>query len=159
MEFMLTSLTLLLLLDPSVGVLPQQLAANLPTHFTSYTLAYREAQRSQKPLLVVLNPGAEASEVPVHLQDVRKTEQRRKLLERFVVVEIDTSTSHGQTVHKLFENKPLPHVTVIDREQQWQVFRTSRKLQGDDWNRILETFKTGDRTASLNLDVQLQCPT
>ncbi len=156
---MLTSLTLLLLMDPSVGVQSQQVAANLPTHFTSYTLAYCEAQRSKKPLLVVLNPGEESSEVPVHLEDVRKTQQRRKLLERFVVVEIDTSTSHGQTVHKLFENKPLPHVAVIEREQQWQVFRTSRKLQGEDWNKILQTFQNGDRTASLNLDVQLQCPT
>lgn len=156
---MLTSLTLLLLMDPSIGVQPQQMAANLPTHFTSYTLAYREAQRSKKPLLVVLNPGEGSSEVPVHLEDVRKTEQRRKLLERFVVVEIDTSTSHGSTVHKLFENKPLPHVAVIEREQQWQVFRTSRKLQGEDWNKILQTFQNGDRTASLNLDVQLQCPT
>lgn len=156
---MLTSLALLLMLDPSVGVQPQQLAANPPTHFTSYTLAYREAQRSKKPLLVVLNPGEDSAAVPVHLEDVRKTEQRRKLLERFVVVEIDTSSSHGQTIHKLFDNKPLPHVAVIEREQQWQVFRTSRKLQGEDWNRILQTFQNGDRTASLNLDVQLQCPT
>lgn len=156
---MLTSLTLLLLMDPSIGVRPQQLSASLPTHFTSYTLAYREAQRMKKPLLVVLNPGEDSSEVPVHLDDVRKTQQRRKLLERFVVVEVDTSTSHGQTVHKLFDKKPLPHVAVIDREQQWQVFRTSRKLQGEDWNKILQTFQNGDRTASLNLDVQLQCPT
>ena len=125
---MLTSLTLLLLMDPSLGVQPQQVAANLPTHFTSYTLAYREAQRSKKPLLVVLNPGEDSPEVPANLEDVRKTQQRRKLLERFVVVEIDTSTSHGQTVHKLFDNKPLPHVAVIEREQQWQVFRTSPKL-------------------------------
>jgi hypothetical protein len=50
-------------------------------------------------------------------------------------------------------------VAVIEREQQWQVFRTSRKLQGEDWNRILQTFQNGDRTASLNLDVQLPCPT
>lgn len=133
--------------------------ANLPTHFTSYTLAYREAQRSKKPLLVVLNPGEETSEVPVHLEDVRKTAQRRQLLERFVVVEVDTSTDHGKAVHQLFDNKPLPHVAVIERDQQWQVFRTSRKLQGEDWNRILQTFQNGDRTASLNLDIQLQCVT
>lgn len=156
---MLTSLTLLLLMDPSIGVQPQQVAANVPQNFTSYTLAYREAQRSKKPLLVVLNPGQDSSQVPVHLEDIRKTQQRRTLLERYVVVEVDTSTAHGQAVHKLFDNKPLPHVAVIDREQQWQVFRTSRKLQGEDWNRILETFKNGDRTASLNLNVQLQCPT
>ena len=65
----------------------------------------------------------------------------------------------GTPADKAFADVFGPDLTVIDREQQWQVFRTSRKLQGDDWNRILETFKTGDRTASLNLDVQLQCPT
>jgi len=156
---MLASLTMLLLMDPTVGLQPQYLSANLPTHFTSYTLAYREAQRSKKPLLVVLNPGEETSEVPVHLEDVRKTAQRRQLLERFVVVEVDTSTDHGKAVHQLFDNKPLPHVAVIERDQQWQVFRTSRKLQGEDWNRILQTFQNGDRTASLNLDIQLQCVT
>lgn len=156
---MLTSLTLLLLIDPSIGVNPQQVAAHVPTHFTNYTLAYREAKRAKKPLLVVLNPGEESESVPVHLEDVRRTQQRRELLQRYVVVEVNASTSHGQTIHKLFENKPLPYVAVIDREQQWQVFRTSRKLQGDDWNRILQTFQNGDRTASLNLDVQLMCPT
>ena len=42
---------------------------------------------------------------------------------------------------------------------KWQVFRTSRKLQGEDWTRILETFQNGDSTASLNLDVRPLCPT
>lgn len=156
---MLTSLTLLLLFDPSLVIVPQQIPANLPTAFTNYTLAYREAQQAKKPLLVILNPGSSSAELPVRLEDVRKTEQRRKLLERFVVVEIDTSTDHGGTIHKLFESKALPYVSVIDRDQQWQVFRTSRKLQGEDWNKILQTFQNGDRTASLNLEVQLMCPT
>jgi hypothetical protein len=157
---MFYGLALLLLMDSSGGVnLHPLTAGDRPTHFVNYTHAYREAQRSKKPLLVVLNPNADADEVPVHLPDVRKTQHRRTLLERFVVVEIDTSTVHGETVHQLFENKPLPHVAVIDRDQKWMVFRTSRKLQGEDWNRILETFQNGESTASLNLDARPACPT
>ena len=69
----------------------------------------------------------------------------------------DTSTDHGETVNKLFNEKSLPHVSVIDRDQQWQLFRTSKKLQGEDWNRVLETFQNGEQTARLNLDVKLPC--
>jgi hypothetical protein len=157
---MLFNLTLLLaMLDPTVGVpaRPVAAAAPVPTHFTNYTEAYREAQRGKKPLLVILNPAEEATAVKV--DDVRKTQQRRELLEKFVVVVIDTSTPHGETINKLFDQKSLPHVSVIDRDQQWQVFRTSKKLQGEDWNRVLETFQNGESTARLNLDVQPFCPT
>ncbi len=155
---MLYQLTLMLaVFDPTVGIQAQQVAAvvNKPTHFTNYSAAYREAQRAKKPLLVILNPAEETSAVKV--DEVRKTQQRRELLEKFVVVVIDTSTEHGESVNKLFNQKSLPHVSVIDRDQQWQVFRTSKKLQGEDWNRVLETFQNGDRTASLNLEVKLPC--
>ncbi|MCX7422323.1 MAG: hypothetical protein NT013_22645 [Planctomycetia bacterium] len=54
--------------------------------------------------------------------------------------------------HRLFNSRLLPHVSVIDRDQKLQAFRTSRKLQGDDWNKILETFQTGDGSLSLNLE-------
>lgn len=148
---------MLAVFDPSIGIQAQQVAAvaNPPTHFTNYAAAYREAQRAKKPLLVILNPAEESSAVKV--DDVRKTQQRRNLLQKFVVVVIDTSTDHGETVNKLFNEKSLPHVSVIDRDQQWQLFRTSKKLQGDDWNRVLETFQNGEQTARLNLDVKLPC--
>ncbi len=155
---MLYQMTLMLaVLDPSVGIPVQQVAAiaNRSTHFTDYAAAYREAQRVKKPLLVILNPAEESSAVKV--DEVRKTQQRRELLQKFVVVVIDTSTDHGETVNKLFNEKSLPHVSVIDRDQQWQLFRTSKKLQGDDWNRVLETFQNGEQTARLNLDVKLPC--
>ena len=151
-------LTLMLaVLDPTVGIQTQQVAAaaNQPTHFTNYAAAYREAQQAKKPLLVILNPAEESSAVKV--AEVRNTQQRRDLLQKFVVVVIDTSTDHGETVNKLFNEKSLPHVSVIDRDQQWQLFRTSKKLQGEDWNRVLETFQNGEQTARLNLDVKLPC--
>lgn len=159
-ESMVYGVALVLLLDPAIGLGPSQVAElKALQHFQNYTEAYRDAQRTKKPLLVILNPGRQSDVVPIHLDDVRKTDQRRKLLERYVVVEIDASTSHGEVVHKLFENKPLPHVAVIDREQKWQVFRTSRTLQGDDWTRILETLQNGDSSVTLNLDARPACPT
>ena len=148
---------MLAMFDPTVGAQarPVTMATAVPSHFTNYTEAYREAQREKKPLLVILNPPEATS--AVNVEDVRKTQQRRELLGKFVLVVIDTSTEHGETVNKLFDQKSLPHVSVIDREQQWQLFRTSKKLQGDDWNRVLETFQNGERTATLNLDVKLPC--
>lgn len=157
---MVYQLALVLLLDPAIGLAPSQVAeVKAPQQFQNYTEAYRFAQREKKPLLVILNPGSRSDVTPIHLDDVRKTEQRRKLLEHYVVVEIDASTSHGETIHKLFQNKPLPHVAVIDREQKWQVFRTSRTLQGSDWTRILETLQKGDSSVTLNLDARPACPT
>ena len=157
---MVYGLALVLLMEPAIGLAPSTVAElKTPQQFQNYTAAYRAAQREKKPLLVILNPGRESDTVPVHLDEVRKTEQRRKLLDRYVIVEIDASTPHGETIHKLFDNKSLPHVAVIDRDQKWQVFRSNRMLQGNDWTRILETFQNGDSTASLNLDARPACPT
>ena len=154
---MLYSLALLVLMDPSIGVQPSQvdaLKASVP--FNSYTQAYHEAQRSKKPLILILNSG-DAKQPPVQFVDLQKTKQRRELLDSYVVAVIDVSTEHGKTVHGLFENQPLPHVAVTDREQKRQVFRTSRKLQGEDWNLILTRFQKGESTAKLNLDFP-DCP-
>ena len=157
---MVYGLALVLLMEPAIGLAPSTVAElKTPQQFQNYTAAYRAAQREKKPLLVILNPGRDSDTVPVHLDDIRKTEQRRKLLDRYVLVEIDASTPHGETIHKLFDNKSLPHVAVIDRDQKWQVFRSNRTLQGNDWTRILETFQNGDSTASLNLDARPACPT
>ena len=149
----LYALTLLAFLDPSAGTAAQAASAATPAHFTDYAPAYHEAQRTKKPLLVILNPAEKGEQSPVKIEDVRKTQQRRELLEaKYVVVVIDTSTKQGEVAHRLFNNKPLPHVSVIDRDQKLQAFRTSKKLQGDDWTKILETFQTGDSSISLNLD-------
>ena len=155
--FSLYTLALLALLDPSAGTTARAASVNSPSQFTEYAPAYREAQRSKKPLLVILNPGEKSSVKLVSLSDVSKTDRRRELLERYVVVVIDTSTEEGTVAHRLFDQKPLPHVSVIDRDQKVQTFRTSRALQGEDWNKILETFQTGDGKAKLNLEKPF-CP-
>ena len=141
------------------GTMLSEANRNSVSSFDNYTLAYRDAHQAKKPMLVILNPDAKSSEHPVTLADVAKTKHRRELLQNFVVVLVDTNTPHGKTMHDLFGSAKLPRVVVIDRDQRWQLFQTSRQLQGEDWNRILETFQTGDADASLNLDVEEWGPT
>lgn len=121
-------------------------------YFENYNDGYYLAKKLEKPLLVILNPGRGSDKTPIKLSDVRKTRDRRAMLPNFVVVVIDTGTKHGQSVHGLFGSKNIPRVVVIDREQKFQIFQSDRTLQGDDWNRILDTFKTGDTKISLDLD-------
>ena len=127
--------------------------------FNSYTKAHRNAHRMNKPMLVILNPTTDADVNCVSLADVKKTRHRRDLLKQYVVAVIDTGTKHGKIVHGLFGNKQLPRVVVIDREQKWQLFQTNQSLQGEDWNRILETFRDGDPNTSLDLRAAQWCPT
>lgn len=116
--------------------------------FDSYTKAYRYAQETDKPLLVILNPGKDSGE-SISIDDVRKTQERRELLANYVVAVVDTETEHGKQVYEVFDKPQLPRVAVIDKEQKWQVYRTSDKLQGYQWTEILKTFKTGEKRIQL----------
>ena len=86
-----------------------------PKHFENYTRAYFAAEQAKRPMLVILNPGREAGEKPISLDAIRRDEQRRKLLEKYVVAVIDTGTSHGKTIRELFGSEKLPRVVVIER--------------------------------------------
>lgn len=128
-------------------------------HFESYTEGYREAERLQRPLLVILNPPTETDAEPITLDAVRRTRHRRALLENYVVVVVNTGTSHGRKVHQLFDSAPLPRVVVIDKRQELQIFQTSERLQGEQWNQILETYQAGERPVPLTLFGPVYCPT
>jgi hypothetical protein len=93
---------------------------------------------------VILNPGAESEARLVDAEFLRRTKHRRKLLEKYVVAMIDTSTTEGEAVHKLFQSPALPRVSVLDRQQKWQVYRTSQTLSAEDWNMVLEKHQKGE---------------
>lgn len=133
----------LLVVASTVAAAPER------AEYSSYTDAYYAAQAADKPLLVILNPPTESEKPVISLSDVRKTAERRELLENYVVAVVDTSTEHGQKVLQAFDSPELPRVSVIDKQQKWQVYRTSDKLQGYQWTEILEKFKTGDQNARL----------
>lgn len=137
----------LLLLAGTVAEIPSGTADRQV--FDNYTQAYHAAQEGEKPMLVILNPGEASDAEPVTMEAVEKTAERRELLKNYVVAVIDTETDHGKTVHKLFDSPQLPRVAVIDKDQKWQVYRTSESLQGYQWTAVLKTFKNGAQTTRL----------
>jgi hypothetical protein len=124
------------------------------THFTSYTTAHEVAGKLDKPLLVILNPPAGSEREPILIEDVRKTRQRRELLENYVVAVLDTSTPHGEVCYDLFKRPELPRVVVIDRDQKYQIFKTSEELYGQLWTTILEKYQEGALLAARPVSYQ-----
>ncbi len=112
--------------------------------YEDYKEAWRAGRAQNLPVLVILNPGADAEARPVNGELLSRTKHRRKLLEKYVVAVIDTSTTEGQAAHKLFQSPALPRVSVLDRQQKWQVYRTSQELSAEDWNLVLEKHQKGD---------------
>ena len=113
------------------------------TIYDSYKEAYRAAQSEKLPVLVIMNPGGDADARAVNLDMIRRTNLRRELLQKYVVAVIDTSTPDGQVVHKLFESPSLPRISVLDKSQKWQIYRTSKELSAEDWNLLLEKHQEG----------------
>lgn len=114
-------------------------------YFDNYYRASEVARSAGKPILVILNPGPQGEGNAISLADVRKTRERRGLLKNYVVVVIDTTTSHGRVVHRAYHRPKLPHVAVIGREQNYEIFDTSETLYGQRWTEILTTYRQGVR--------------
>ena len=110
---------------------------------TDYAEGWKIAKEERLPILVVLNPG-QSNERRVDMQIVRGSRHRRKLLRRYVVVEVDCSTVAGADVAKRFNATTLPAVSVIDRDQKYTLAKTSEELAAEDWNMLLEKHRTGD---------------
>lgn len=121
---------------------------DLGTCHENYHAAHAEARQTGKPLLIVMNRGAQSESGNISIAAIRKTRERRKLLEDYVVVIIDTTTSHGQIVHRAYEHPKLPHVAVLDKRQVYEIFATSEPMYGQRWTEILQTYRRGARVAA-----------
>ncbi len=134
--------------------------------YDSYTKAYWAASEAKQPMLVVLNPGTQAVSTTGESISVSTLEAQdpelRKVLQDYVVAEIDTTTEHGQQVYKLFGSPSLPRVVVIDDHQAKQVFRTSDHLQASTLRNVLVQYKDGAVTTpaatSMQSFIQGSCP-
>lgn len=113
-------------------------AAPQSPKFESYTKAYQQAGQVSKPMLVILNDGQD-SEARINVESMKLD----GALDGYVVAEIDTTTAHGQEVHKLFKSPSLPHVVVIDDKQQKQLYKTSRVVTSEELANVLETYRNG----------------
>jgi hypothetical protein len=115
-------------------------AQTAPATYQSYTQAYYAAQRQHLPMIVILNPGKSATTSLISMEDIEKTRERRNLLQNYVVAVVDTTTAHGQKVYALFGSPQLPMVSVIDNQQQTQVYQTTAALYGQMWDQILTSY-------------------
>src|SRR5262245_27113261 len=114
------------------------------TVYDNYKQAWQAGRAQKLPVLVILNPGEESQSPAVDVDWLRRSRHRRDLLGNYVVVMIDASTPEGKAVHKQFGSAPLRRVSVLDRQQKWQVYRTSKSLTAEDWSLMLETHRKGD---------------
>lgn len=136
---MSSSFGVLLLAGVAVG----NAATEIQT-YDNYKVAYQAAQETDRPMLVILNPEEQNGANSVKLEDVEKTAERRDLLKDYVVCVLDTSTEHGKACKELFGTESLPRVVVIDKEQKFQIFRTSQPMYGQLWTQVLTTYRTGE---------------
>jgi hypothetical protein len=130
---------LCLLLSTVVGAAPVETASD----FVEYGPAYYAAQESRRPLLVILNSGPSTAESSVKPEDIRKARVRRELLKQYTVVVVDVSTEAGRRTHHLFGAPALPYVSVIDKQQKYQLYQSSKPHAAADWNLLLEKHKDG----------------
>jgi hypothetical protein len=121
--------------------------ADEATVYANYKEAYLAGKESHRPVLVIINPGTDSNDTQVEFASLRRSAHRRELLGDYVVAVIDASTPEGEKVHKLFGSPPLPRVSVIDNEQKWQIYRTSKSLSAEDWNLLLEKYRSGKSPA------------
>ena len=112
--------------------------------FASYTDAWHAAHDAERPMLVILNPGAESGKPTITEEELRADASIDPLLSNYVVAVIDTTTEHGKKVHELFGSAPLPRVVVIDKEQKKQIFRASGNVSSDRLVKVLEEHKDGE---------------
>lgn len=132
--------------------------------FDNYTKAWHAAADVHKPMLVILNPPAE--EVSTHptisVDELNEDPEIGQILEDYVVAEIDTSTEHGKLVRELFGSDALPRVVVIDNDQEWQIYRTSRQLDHDEMVEVLEKYRSGEQVTTRSTATQYRssgyCP-
>ncbi len=125
--------------------------------FANYHRGHSAARAAGKPLLLVLNPGPQGNGNTVSVDTIRKTQERRSLLKDYVVVVIDTTTPHGQIVHRAYAHPKLPHVVVLGKHQDYQIFTTSESLYGQRWTEILKTYRAGERIVQQR--AATYCPT
>ena len=134
----------LALLSPVDSFLMTALAPSTKTTFESYTQAWHTAREVERPMLVVLNPPQDAEHGGISVGELQSDEAIQPLLEKYVVAVIDTGTAHGQKVREIFKADTLPRVVVIDKKQEWQVFRSSENLSHERIAKALEQHQDGN---------------
>ena len=114
------------------------------TVYENYNQAWHVARAQNRPVLVILNPGEDSDASAVNVDWLKRSQHRREILKDYVVCVVDTSTPEGKTVQKKFNAASLPKISVLDRQQKWQIYQSSKELSAEDWNMLLETHRKGN---------------
>jgi len=125
-------------------------APKAPQWEHSYGKALEATRAGQDPLLVVLDkPGSDKSQLePSLLGDDDANSQNSKALEPYRLCHVDVTTDYGQKVAKAFHASEFPYVAIIDKTGSVVIFRKAGKVKEDEWTRILDSHKSGERSTA-----------
>ncbi len=142
---MLTYLASATLLVGLVTATPQP-----PQWESSYGKALATTREGDHPLLVVIDkPGTEGSQIDPKLLSQDTIEGNAyKAVEPYNLCHVDATTEYGQKVADVFQAKTFPYVAIIDKTGSVVVFRKAGKMEAAEWERVLASHKSGERTGS-----------
>jgi hypothetical protein len=127
-----------------------------PQWDSSYGKALEATRAGQDPLLVVLDkPTSEEARIePALLSEDDASGDNSKLLSPYRLCHVDVSTDYGQKVAKAFHAKDFPHVAIIDKTGSVVIFKKTGQIKQDEWQKILTSYKSGERTAVAHLTLK-----
>jgi len=142
---MLTYLASATLLVGLVTATPQP-----PQWESSYGKALAATREGDHPLLVVIDkPGTEGSQIDPKLLSQDTIEgDAYKAVEPYNLCHVDATTEYGQKVADVFHAKTFPYVAIIDKTGSVVLFRKAGNMDATEWDRVLASHKSGERTAS-----------
>jgi hypothetical protein len=125
-------------------------AASTPVQWeSSYGKALEAARADQQPLLVVLDkPGAADARLAPELLSPPENGPDLELLRRYHLCHVDVTTEYGQKVAEAFRAQSFPFVAVIDKSGSVIIYSKAGKIDSNEWEQMLATYKSGDRSVA-----------
>ena len=118
-----------------------------PTWLNDYSRGRQVGADQKKPLAVFLSPSQEGWGKRA-AAGVQGKEVRRLLADRYVCVNIDTSTEAGRRLASAFDLAGGKGIVISDRTGSLQAFRHDGELSNGDLARYLERFSTNGQTVA-----------
>jgi hypothetical protein len=128
----------------SMAVSASMMAANppAPQWDADYGRALLLAQTTQRPLLVVLDKPAVASQRNTQVSLIKDVTQAA-LLANYELCHVDVTTPYGAKVAQAFGAKQFPYVAITDKTVSAIVYRKAGPLSNADWITTLAAHKDG----------------
>jgi len=121
----------------------------LPAAWQSdYSKAVTEATASDKPLFIVICPGASEYGRFAALGTFVSDGIERTLSSDYVRCFMDTDTPEGKELARKFDTEEGPHFVILDRSAKWQVFYESGYLSESRVSSILAKYRRIKLSAS-----------